>query len=47
MLDHDALFAEVAAGLRPGGRLVAQCGGGDDPPFELDGWRLNVAARRA
>ena len=25
--DHDALFAHVASGLRPGGRLVAQCGG--------------------
>jgi trans-aconitate 2-methyltransferase len=25
--DHDALFANLAAILRPGGRLVAQCGG--------------------
>ncbi|HLK10554.1 MAG TPA: methyltransferase domain-containing protein [Candidatus Binatia bacterium] len=25
--DHDALFRELAAVLRPGGRLVAQCGG--------------------
>ena len=25
--DHDALFANLAAVLRPGGRLVAQCGG--------------------
>lgn len=25
--DHDALFANLAALLRPGGRLVAQCGG--------------------
>jgi trans-aconitate 2-methyltransferase len=25
--DHDALFRHLAAGLRPGGRLVAQCGG--------------------
>ena len=25
--DHDALFAGLAAVLRPGGRLVAQCGG--------------------
>jgi trans-aconitate 2-methyltransferase len=25
--DHDALFAHLAAVLRPGGRLVAQCGG--------------------
>lgn len=27
VLDHDALFANLAAALRPGGRLVAQCGG--------------------
>ncbi|HEY0443940.1 MAG TPA: methyltransferase domain-containing protein [Candidatus Limnocylindrales bacterium] len=27
VLDHDALFANLAAVLRPGGRLVAQCGG--------------------
>jgi trans-aconitate 2-methyltransferase len=25
--DHDALFARLAEALRPGGRLVAQCGG--------------------
>jgi trans-aconitate 2-methyltransferase len=25
--DHDALFARLGAALRPGGRLVAQCGG--------------------
>ncbi len=25
--DHDRLFARLHAGLRPGGRLVAQCGG--------------------
>ncbi len=25
--DHDALFRNLAAALRPGGRLVAQCGG--------------------
>lgn len=25
--DHDRLFARIAAALRPGGRLVAQCGG--------------------
>lgn len=25
--DHDALFGHLAAPLRPGGRLVAQCGG--------------------
>lgn len=27
VLDHDRLFAVLAAALRPGGRLVAQCGG--------------------
>ena len=27
VLDHDLLFAHLAAVLRPGGRLVAQCGG--------------------
>ncbi|HVL30722.1 MAG TPA: methyltransferase domain-containing protein [Solirubrobacteraceae bacterium] len=27
VLDHDALFAALAAALRPGGRLSAQCGG--------------------
>lgn len=28
--DHDALFANLAAVLRPGGQLVAQCGGGNN-----------------
>jgi trans-aconitate 2-methyltransferase len=28
--DHDALFAHLRKLLRPGGRLVAQCGGGDN-----------------
>jgi len=27
VVDHDALFRSVFAALRPGGRLVAQCGG--------------------
>lgn len=27
ILDHDRLFERLAAALRPGGRLVAQCGG--------------------
>lgn len=27
ILDHDRLFAHVRSALRPGGRLVAQCGG--------------------
>jgi trans-aconitate 2-methyltransferase len=30
VLDHDRLFAEVRAALRPGGRLLAQCGGGEN-----------------
>jgi trans-aconitate 2-methyltransferase len=28
VLDHDALFRSLFAALKPGGRLVAQCGGG-------------------
>jgi trans-aconitate 2-methyltransferase len=28
--NHDLLFRHLAAVLRPGGRLVAQCGGGDN-----------------
>lgn len=28
VLDHDRLFAGLASVLKPGGRLVAQCGGG-------------------
>jgi trans-aconitate 2-methyltransferase len=43
--DHDALFRNLAAALRPGGQLVAQCGGAGNiatviaalPPAE-DGW---------
>ena len=27
ILDHDGLFRRLFAALRPGGRLVAQCGG--------------------
>jgi trans-aconitate 2-methyltransferase len=30
VLDHDRLFASLFAALKPGGRLVAQCGGGDN-----------------
>jgi trans-aconitate 2-methyltransferase len=44
--DHDALFANLAAVVRPGGRLVAQCGGaGNIASIERvlaavgDGWR--------
>jgi trans-aconitate 2-methyltransferase len=39
--DHDRLFANLAAVLRPGGQLVAQCGGWGN----LE--RVNVAAARA
>ena len=28
VLDHDALFSSLLQALKPGGRLVAQCGGG-------------------
>lgn len=28
--DHDALFARLRAALKPGGRLIAQCGGKDN-----------------
>jgi trans-aconitate 2-methyltransferase len=28
--DHETLFGNLASVLRPGGRLVAQCGGGDN-----------------
>jgi len=34
--DHDALFANLAAVLRPGGRLVAQCGGAGNVAHLLD-----------
>jgi len=30
VLDHDRLFPRLFAALRPGGRLLAQCGGGDN-----------------
>jgi trans-aconitate 2-methyltransferase len=47
VLDHDALFANLAAVLRPGGRLVAQCGGAGNvasvhaaaAEVTGDGWR--------
>jgi len=32
LADHDALFARLHALLRPGGRLVAQCGGAGNTP---------------
>jgi trans-aconitate 2-methyltransferase len=39
--DHDALFARLFAALRPGGRMVAQCGG------EGNVARFHQAAREA
>ena len=33
--DHDLLFRNLAAVLRPGGRFVAQCGGGDNVAIVL------------
>ena len=45
ILDHDALFRNLAAVVRPGGRLVAQCGGSGNIASVLavlatvgDGW---------
>ncbi|MGI8903278.1 MAG: methyltransferase type 11 [Solirubrobacterales bacterium] len=35
ILDHDALFAALARAMKPGGRLVAQCGGRGN----IDGFR--------
>ena len=34
--DHERLFASIHAALRPGGRLVAQCGGGPNLKRLLD-----------
>ena len=36
VLDHDLLFRNLAAVLQPGGRLVAQCGGGNNVEVVLD-----------
>lgn len=35
IVDHDRLFRNLAAVLRPGGRFVAQCGGGDNVAIVL------------
>ena len=37
--DHDSLFAHLASPLRPGGRLVAQCGGGGNIAAVLEALR--------
>lgn len=42
--DHDRLFARLRRALRPGGRLVAQCGGEGNTPELLDA-TLAVAER--
>ena len=42
--DHDALFARLLAALRPGGRLVAQCGG-EGNVAAVDAAARAVAAR--
>jgi trans-aconitate 2-methyltransferase len=42
--DHDRLFARLLATLRPGGRLVAQCGGAGNVA-ELDAAAKAVGAR--
>jgi trans-aconitate 2-methyltransferase len=39
VLDHDALFANLAAVLRPGGRLAAQCGAAGNIRTVLDAAR--------
>jgi trans-aconitate 2-methyltransferase len=44
ILDHDALFERLRAALRPGGRLVAQCGG-EGNVAEHAGVIASVAAR--
>ena len=42
--DHETLFARLAAALRPGGRLVAQCGGHGNMD-DLRGIARELAAR--
>jgi len=44
ILDHDALFRRLFDALRPGGRLVAQCGGRGNIAATLDA-AAEVAAR--
>jgi trans-aconitate 2-methyltransferase len=39
VLDHDRLFAHLAGVLRPGGRLVAQCGGAGNIATVVDALR--------
>ena len=37
--DHDRVFANLAAVLRPGGQLVVQCGGAGSLPTDAGDWR--------
>jgi len=39
VLDHDALFRHLAAAVRPGGRLVVQCGGAGNIASVVDALR--------
>jgi trans-aconitate 2-methyltransferase len=41
--DHNALFARLAAALRPGGRLLAQCGGDGNVSETVDAIAAAVA----
>jgi trans-aconitate 2-methyltransferase len=43
VLDHDALFANLAAVMRPGAQLVAQCGG--EGNVASVGWALEARGR--
>lgn len=42
VLDHPALFRSIFGLLRPGGRLVAQCGGGDNMKIARERFRHAV-----
>jgi trans-aconitate 2-methyltransferase len=44
--DHDALFARLAAALKPDGRLVAQCGGAGNVTAVVEALRATVREPR-
>jgi trans-aconitate 2-methyltransferase len=46
ILDHERLFAQVHRALQPGGRLVAQCGGGPNLARLLDRTHGLMESRR-